>query len=155
MRKHPFMLDTFNFKEGNKFDIKITPSAQRMYGKFKNETPLNPIRSFIGLQSKMYCVDIQDEPSIKRAKGIPKSTVSNWSIENYESCLIAPTNESTYETAYAIRSRLHNLYTVSIKKKSLNSDDRKRVHQSSSKSVPYFHYSLRNIVDTNDNNTTN
>ena len=105
-------------------------------GKFKDETAGNPIIEFVGLRPKMYSCSICEAqlscfeslpPNIKTkqtAKGISRPAKRTITHEDYVSMY----NEGALRsvTNHRLESRLHQIYTVSQKKRGLCPYDDKR-----------------------------
>ena len=50
---------------------------KKVVGKFKDETQGLPICEFIGLRSKMYSIELDDQSEKKTAKGIVRNVIKN------------------------------------------------------------------------------
>lgn len=161
--------DLRTFPHRNDFDFSDYPSNHPTYdngvnkkllGKFKDETQGVPLKEVVALMSKMYALklltdisennfttttkmDDEERGIIKKAKGIKKMyLMKKVRFEHYYSCLFNGTEyNATFNT---IRSFNHNLYSLTITKKSLSAKDDKRVIlQDNIHTLPYGHYSLK------------
>ena len=154
-------LKTFPYRDD--FDFSDYPIDHKTYdnavnkkvlGKFKDEMCGVPILEVVALMSKLYAFREFSNKSItatgeqgvvKKAKGIKKSyLMKNVKFEHYYNCLFRGNEyNATFNT---IRSFNHNLFSVKVTKKSLSANDDKRVIlQDNIHTLPYGHYSLREI----------
>jgi hypothetical protein len=97
---------------------------KKVVGKMKDETDGTPISEFVGLRAKMYSFQCGGSDH-KRAKGVKRQVVkSTLNHQDYVDILRGKTYR--YDDMRLIRSQLHNLYTVNLRKKSLAAFDDKR-----------------------------
>ena len=118
---------------------------KKRLGKWKDENcKSGPIRQFVGIRAKMYSIRCENKKFNKvKAKGIVKAyRQRNLRHKHY---LKALSNMKTTEAEFwQIRSSLHNLKTVLVRKTSLNPTDCKRfVLPNGIDTLAYGHYSLR------------
>ena len=100
----------------------------------KDEYPNTPIKKFIGLRSKLYCVDVGF--SIPKSKGIPKCVSRKRKFTDYEQVLTS--KKPKCEEFYRISSKKHCLSTEFIKKIGLSVfDDKRLIGDDGVCSVPY------------------
>ena len=98
---------------------------KKVLGKFKDEVNGKVITRFVGLRPKMYAVDIGGVVK-KRAKGVQRAVLKQQiTIDDYISALTA--DKAQINTMNAIRSQVHVLTTVQLRKVSLNKSDDKRI----------------------------
>lgn len=134
---------------------------KKVLGKFKDETCGVPLQEVVALMSKMYALKLQTDVTendssattqneekgvIKKAKGIKKQyIIKNLKFEHYYNSLFrGVVYNATFNT---IRSYNHNLYSVTVTKKSLSARDDKRVIlQDNIHTLPYGHYSLNHMT---------
>jgi hypothetical protein len=77
----------------------------------KVETGDKVIKRFVGLRSKMYSMDIQNDHCIKKAKGVNKNVVASYNFDTYLNVL---KNKSIIlNEMYRIKAEKHKLYTIS------------------------------------------
>jgi hypothetical protein len=134
-KKHP-LYDPVNAKE---------------LGKFKDEAEGVPIAEVVCISAKMYCLrsttlgrDVA-EINIKKCKGISKSVVKKeLKFESYLNVL--QTGKSIKNNQVGLRSDLHQIYTTSMRKTSLNPFDNKRYLTDSINSLAYGHKDIKNIA---------
>lgn len=96
---------------------------------FKDEADGRTLKEFIGLMAKLYCIvfhngnggDDDDDAGptlIKRAKGVNRSVVAqNLTVDDYRRWLFNQTVRNTENLRF--QSRHHNIYTVSVTKRSM------------------------------------
>ena len=114
---------------------------KKVIGKMKDELNGTIIEEYVGLRAKMYSVKtIEGEKS--KAKGIQKSAIKNKNIkhENYVEALNG-IKQDTYPNT-TIKSKRHNLETIITNKKTLCSEDTKRVFYTNEKSFAHGHCKL-------------
>jgi hypothetical protein len=152
------------FTHKDEFDFSDYPKTHLLYdkgvnkkvlGKFKDEANGKVIKEIIALTSKMYAFELLDQNDcnndtstyVKKAKGIKKLFLKKKVVfEQYKKCLL---ENKTYTATYnTIRSFNHKIYSITETKKSLTSNDDKRVIlEDGIHTLPYGHYSLRYIAD--------
>lgn len=131
--------DTSNFDESNIHGI---PKNKSVIGKMKIEYPLNIIREFYGTGAKAYCIILNEDKIIKKAKGVTKSTVSKQlNPSDYRDIV---TNNCTHKFCemYIFRSHLHNMYTELKNKVALSSSDDKRFLINFKETLAWGHYKI-------------
>ncbi len=114
---------------------------KKKLGCFKDETNSRIIEEFIGLRAKMYVFKLSDEV-VKKAKGVPKKSLSNVLFDNYKNTLYDEEFKKDYVNFNCLRSQNHNIYLMNINKVSLSNLCNKRCWTSNLVSLPYGHYSL-------------
>jgi hypothetical protein len=121
MKTHPEYFDTSNYPISHPlYSIK----NKKLLGKFKDELASKKIKKFIGLRSKMYAFEAEDDVQ-KKLKGIKKYVLrKEITIADYEQCLFK--NKTFCHEQSLIRSRKHKLETITQKKISLSPNDTKR-----------------------------
>lgn len=158
------------FPHRNDFDFSDYPVNHPTYdnsvnkkvlGKFKDETCGVPLEEIVALMSKMYVLKLLTDRTenvtsnaaaeenetgiIKKAKGIKKMYImKKMKFEHYYNCLF---RRREYSASFnTIRSFNHNVYSITVKKKSLSAKDDKRVILNNNiHTLPYGHYSLTEI----------
>jgi hypothetical protein len=153
----------FSGAKGSRFDTSGLPESHPMYdpsnakelGCFKPENGDVPIAEVVLISSKMYgargsIVDADGNPiksaiDIRKCKGIAKSVVKNELV--FSTYLdVLQNGKSIKNTMTGLRSDLHQIYTTSMRKTSLNPFDNKRYLTDSINSLAYGHKDIKNIA---------
>ena len=117
-------------------------SNKKVLGKMKDECNGKIITNFVALRPKMYCFQIHNqEKEEKKAKGVPKNKVKrDLDMNDYENTLHY--RKVSNVSFNAIRSKNHQIYSITQTKVGLTSYDNKRYWKDKFNSVPYGHYSI-------------
>ena len=116
---------------------------KKVLGMFKDECSSKIITKFIALKPKSYAFTIHGEDDEhKKSKGVVKHKVKKeLSYQNYHEALF---QNKKHEISYNfIRSRNHQLFSMSQVKQSLSNFENKRHYLDAFTSLPYGHYNLR------------
>lgn len=106
---------------------------KKVIGMMKDETAGEEITEFVGLRSKLYAYEIDDEHEAKHCKGVKKVVVkNNITFDDYKSCLFE--RNKLMRKMNVIRSRMHEIYTETINKIALSNADDKRGSSKKTKS---------------------
>ena len=128
----PFM-DTSNYPLSHPL---FSNKNKAKLGCFKDEACGKEIQEMILLRPKMYSMKIKDVTNaIKRAKGISKSIVSNYSHDDYRNVFESTTVAIADMTI--IQSKSHTVATNTFKKRSLSAWEDKRVWINKNESLPH------------------
>lgn len=114
--------DTSNYPTNNLYGI--SRQHNKVPGLFKDELGGEIIREFVGLRSKLYCIKTEKK-QLKKAKGTKKHVLRHLDFENYKKVLL--NNERLRKTNIVFKSLKHVIFTQSVKKVALSSNDDKRV----------------------------
>ena len=128
-----FPKDHFLFNEKNK----------KVLGKMKSETADRPIKEYVGLRPKMYCINVCGKNEIKKAKGVKKYVVKkNITMDLYKESLF---NKKTFKHEMnTLRSEGHNIYAQRINKTSLSPLDTKRwISEDGVNTLAYGHLMIK------------
>ena len=132
-----------DFSDDNVEQPNYDKTNKNKLGKFKDELNGKVMTHFLGLKPKSYCYKIYGEKiEHKKSKGIVKHKVHNQlSYEKYDATL----NRQLKETVKfnSIRSKTHQIYSITQTKYALSNYDNKRYWLSDSESFPYGHYSIK------------
>ena len=100
------------------------------------------IQVFVGLRSKMYAIQAENDKVIKKVKGVSLTVQNTITFNDYVRCLRE--NESLSREQHNIRSRLHVLHTKRETKLALGPHDDKRYLLShSTDTLPWGHYKVQ------------
>ena len=117
--------DTSNFKKCHPSGIE-TGVNKKVIGMMKSETGEKQISEFVGLRSKLYAYKMDDGMQNKKCKGVKKGVVKKKiTFEDYKKCLF--TKKEQHRTTNTFRSRKHDIYTESVNKVALSSNNDKRI----------------------------
>ena len=91
----------------------------------KDECNGKIVTKFIGLRSKMYCLQVDHEDFTKKAKGVNTNVIKR-SINsgNFRDCLF--NNNLIYREQCNISCKFHKMYTEKLNKLALSPNDDKR-----------------------------
>ena len=126
--------DTSNFPDVHPSGIK-TGVNEKVVGMFKNEAAANNITHFVGL-SYSYLIEMlygkngklkePEEEEIRKAKGVKKNVIKkSITFEDYKKCLFS--EEKVLKEMNIIRSKNHDIYSMSVNKVALSANDDKRI----------------------------
>ena len=138
------------FADRERFDNSDYPSDSKFYfaenkkviGKFKDETAGVPIKEFIGLKSKMYCVILDNEKDSKKAKGVKKNVVKK-GITPGDYLDVLNQSKVMHHKMKTIRSDCHQISSYEINKISLSPfDDKRYILSDGISSYAYGHLNI-------------
>lgn len=114
---------------------------KKVLGKMKDETNGVPVEAFVGLRTKMYSLKYGSSEH-KRAKGVKRSLVSKTlRYGDFETILL--TQSSRYDQMNFIRSHRHEIYSVTLNKRSLSCfDDKRFIMDNGIDTLAYGHYRI-------------
>lgn len=115
-------LDLSNYDCTNEFNLPII--NKKVPGLFKDEMGGKIIKEFVGLRSKLYCIKTLNQ-TIKKAKGTKKCVMKGLKMLDYKNILY---NCNVIRKKNVLfRSIKHNIFTQSVNKIALSSNDDKRL----------------------------
>lgn len=117
--------DTSNYPKDHPSGIE-TGVNKKVIGMFKDEAGGKQIVEFVGLRAKLYSFKMDDGIEEKKCKGVKRGVVKGTlSFNDYKSCLF--NKQSQMRKMNVIRSHKHNIYTETVNKLTLTSNDNKRI----------------------------
>ena len=117
--------DTSDYPENHRSGIK-TGVNKKVIGKFKDEAAGKQITHFVGLRPKLYTYKIEEEGEKRKAKGVKKNVIKkSLSFEDYKKYRF--TEEEVMKEMNIIRSQNHEIFSMTINKVALSSNDDKRL----------------------------
>lgn len=137
-------LDTSDYPQNN--DYGIPRVNKKVLGKFKDELNGKILEEMIGLRSKCYALNTfennKTKEKIRKIKGIQKCVVKNEiKFDDFKRCLFE--NETVYKKQNLFRSKLHDVYTIEMKKKALNNfDDKRFILENGIDTLAWGHYKI-------------
>ncbi|XP_061728728.1 uncharacterized protein LOC133533711 [Cydia pomonella] len=134
--------DTSDYPINNQYGLPLVNNMKLGY--FKDELKGKIFKEFIGLRSKMYAMDIQNENKlIVKAKGVNKSVTSKMKLEEYKKCLYSKSTQ--LNTMLRFKTIKHIIYTQRIHKISLSANDTKRyLIENSTDTLAWGHHRIPN-----------
>ncbi|XP_067216675.1 uncharacterized protein [Linepithema humile] len=129
--------DTSDYSEDNVYGM---PRAnKKVPGLMKDENNGAIMTEFVGLRAKMYALRVTGQKDTKKVKGVKKSVVARTiTFDDYTRCLNAEIELTRRQSC--IRSKLHEVYTVSESKLALSPyDDKRHVVSGSIDTLPWGH----------------
>lgn len=137
MKEDKQYFDTSNYPK----DHELYDGSNRMeLGLLKDELGGKLIKRVVALKSKMYIVET-DNKKITKAKGVHKSNVEKFTMENYLDVL--QKGLRNIGSMKSIQSYNHLLYTIDQPKITLDVYDNKRyILKGGCKTLPYGHYKI-------------
>ncbi|XP_036146601.1 uncharacterized protein LOC118646866 [Monomorium pharaonis] len=140
MRRDIHRFDTSEYPIDNAYGIPL--SNKKVPGLMKDENNGAIMTEFVGLRAKMYALKVNGKKDTKKAKGVKSNVVTRTiSFNDYTRCL----NEEIELTRRqsCIRSKLHQVYTVSETKITLSPyDDKRYLVPDSTDTLPWGHYQI-------------
>ena len=117
--------DTSDYPENHPSGIK-TGVNKKVIGKFKDEAAGKQITHFVGLRPKLYTYKIEKEGEKRKAKGVKKNVIKkSLSFDDYKKCLF--TEETVMKEMNILRSKNHEIYSMTVNKVALSANDDKRM----------------------------
>ena len=137
--------DYMDFSDYPKSHPNYDASNKKVLGKFKDELSSKIMTHFIGLKPKSYAFKVQgDKKEYKKSKGVVKGKVNTeLNYDMYERTLngeIKPTVKFN-----TIRSKNHHIFSINQTKFALSNFENKRHWLDTNLSLPYGHYSIRDL----------
>ena len=117
--------DKSDYPEKHPSGIK-TGINKKVIGKFKDEAAGKHITHFVGLRPKLYSFKVEDNSETRKAKRVKKNVIKNaLSFEDYKKCLFS--EEEVMKDMNIIRSKNHDIYSITVNKLALSANDDKRL----------------------------
>ena len=119
------MKEHFDMSEYDKSNPIYDATNKKVIGKFKDETPSGTIKEFIGVRSKCYALETEDNHITKKLKGITKCVVKkSINLDDYRKCVLE--NVDLYRDVNSIRTKGLTNYSMTQTKLALRNSDDKR-----------------------------
>ena len=140
MKRDIARFDTSDYPMDNAYGMPL--ANKKVPGLMKDENNGAIMTEFVGLRAKMYAVRVDDKKDIKKVKGVKNNVVAQTiTFDDYTRCL----NEEIEMTRRqsCIRSKLHEVYTISESKIALSPyDDKRYVVPNSTETLPWGHWRI-------------
>lgn len=133
--------DTSDYPSDNIFEMPRV--NKKVPGLFKDELNSLIMTAFVGLRSKMYCVQAGNVDKMKKAKGVKKYVLKKEiCFDDYVNCLMNSCTISKAQNSF--RSKLHSLYTIRQSKIALSPfDDKRYICPNNIDTLAWGHYRIR------------
>lgn len=155
MKNNLDKFDTSNYEIDNIHNI---PKNISVVGKMKDEFKGEVISQFVGTGAKAYCVQLGNNKTYKKAKGVKKCAIDKQlDITHYLSIVDAMKPVVTC-SMHIFRSDHHTIFTDYLEKIALSQKDDKRfVIPHSTKTLAWGHKDIEQYTDSNleETNETN
>lgn len=131
--------DTSDYPKNNVYGFPLV--NKKVIGMMKDENCGKIMKEFIGLGSKMYSLDIQNEKDVKKSKGVKKYVLDKYSIASYRNCLF---NQSViYDNMLTFKSKIHEIYTTQLNKVILShKDDKRKIKSDNINTYAWYHFEI-------------
>ncbi|KYN30345.1 hypothetical protein ALC57_00191 [Trachymyrmex cornetzi] len=138
MKRDIARFDTSDYPADNAYGISL--ANKKVPGLMKDENNGTIMTEFVGLRAKMYTVRVDGKKDIKKAKGVKSNVVARTiTFDDYTRCLNEEIGMTRRQSC--IRSKLHEIYTISESKIALSPyDDKRYVVPDSTETLPWGHW---------------
>ncbi|KYQ50679.1 hypothetical protein ALC60_10222 [Trachymyrmex zeteki] len=139
MKRDINRFDTSDYSIDNAYDIPL--ANKKVPGLMKDENNGAVMTDFVGLRAKIYALRVQGrKKDTKKANGIKSSVVAkSITFEDYTRHLNDAIEMTRRQSC--IRSKLHEVYTISETKIALSPhDDKRYIVSASTNTLPWGHY---------------
>ncbi|XP_071652557.1 uncharacterized protein [Temnothorax longispinosus] len=140
MKRHIHRFDTSDYAIDNTYGIPL--ANKKVPGLMKDENNGAIMTEFVGLRAKMYALRVDSKKDTKKAKGVKSNVVArSITFDDYTRCLRDEIEMTRQQTC--IRSKKHEVYTVSETKIALSPyDDKRYIIPGSTETLPWGHYKI-------------
>ncbi|KYN27900.1 hypothetical protein ALC57_02694 [Trachymyrmex cornetzi] len=140
MKRDIIRFDTNDYSTDNVYGIPL--ANKKVPGLMKDENNGAILTEFVGLRAKMYALRVDGKKDTKKAKGVKSNIVARTiTFDDYTRCLNDEIEMTRQQSC--IRSKLHQVYTISETKIALSPyDDKRYIIPNSTKTLPWGHYRI-------------
>ncbi|KAL6419452.1 hypothetical protein ACFW04_011401 [Cataglyphis niger] len=140
MKRDIDRFDTSDYAVNNVYGMPLV--NKRIPGLMKDEYNGAIMTEFVGLKAKMYALRVDGKNETKKIKGVKSAVVARTiTFDDYAHCLRRDI-EITREQS-CLRSKLHEVYTISESKIALSPyDDKRYVVPETTNTLPWGHYKI-------------
>ena len=140
MKRDINKFDTSDYPSNNAYGMPL--ANKKVPGLMKDENNGAIMTEFIGLRAKMYALRVDGKKDTKKVKGVKSSVVARTiTFDDYTRCLFNEIEMTRRQSC--IRSKLHEVYTVSEAKIALSPyDDKRYIVPDSTDTLPWGHYKI-------------
>ncbi|XP_077282587.1 uncharacterized protein LOC143908702 [Temnothorax americanus] len=140
MKRDIHRFDTSDYAIDNAYGIPL--ANKKVPGLMKDENNGAIMTEFVGLRAKMYALRVDGKKDTKKIKGVKSNVVTRTiKFDDYMRCLRDEIEMTRQQVC--IRSKLHEVYTVSETKIALSPyDDKRYIIPGSTETLPWGHYKI-------------
>jgi len=140
MKRDIAKFDTSDYPIDNAYGIPLV--NKKVPGLMKDENNGAIMTEFVGLRAKMYALRVDGKKDTKKVKGIKSNVVARTiTFDDYTRCLFDEIEMIRKQSC--IRSKLHEVYTVSETKIALSPyDDKRYIVPDSTETLPWGHWRI-------------
>ncbi|XP_036147863.1 uncharacterized protein LOC118647314 [Monomorium pharaonis] len=140
MKRDIARFDTSDYPVDNAYGMLL--KNKKVPGLMKDENNGVIMTEFVGLRVKMYALKVDGKKDTKKAKGVKNNVVARTiTFDDYTQCLRDEIEMTRRQSC--IRSKLHEVYTVSETKIALSPyDDKRYLIPDSVETLPWGHYRI-------------
>ncbi|XP_024893432.1 uncharacterized protein LOC112468467 [Temnothorax curvispinosus] len=132
--------DTSDYAVDNAYDMPLV--NKKVPGLMKDENNGAIMTEFVGLRAKMYALRVDGKKVCKKAKGVKSNVIAcTITFDDYTRCLNDEIEMTRPQSC--IRSKMHEVYTISETKIALSPyDDKRYIVPDSTDTLPWGHYRI-------------
>jgi len=140
MKRDINRFDTSDYAVDNVYGFPLV--NKKVPGLMKDENNGAIMTEFVGLRAKMYALRVDGKKDTKKVKGVKSNVVAkSISFDDYMRCLFDEIEMTRKQSC--IRSKLHEVYTISETKIALSPyDDKRYILPDSTDTLPWGHYKI-------------
>jgi hypothetical protein len=140
MKRDISRFDTSDYAVDNAYGIPLV--NKKIPGLMKDENNGAIMTEFVGLRAKMYALKVDGKKDTKKVKGVKNNVVAkSITFDDYTRCLHDEIEMTRKQSC--IRSKLHEVYTITETKIALSPyDDKRFIIPNSTDTLPWGHYKI-------------
>jgi len=139
MKRDISRFDTSDYAVDNAYGMPLI--NKKVPGLMKDENNDTIMTEFVGLRAKMYALRVDGKKDTKKVKVKSNVVVKLITFDDYTRCLFDKTETTRKQSC--IRSKLHEVYTISETKIVLNPyNDKRYILSDSTDTLPCGHYKI-------------
>lgn len=140
MKRNIDKFDTSDYPMENVYGLPLV--NKKVPGLMKDENNGMVMTEFVGLRAKMYALRVDGKKDTKKVKGVKSNVVARTiNFNDYTRCLREEIEMTRQQSC--IRSKLHEVYTISESKIALSPhDDKRYIVPKSTDTLPWGHYKI-------------
>ncbi|XP_070159767.1 uncharacterized protein [Polyergus mexicanus] len=134
--------DIARFDTSDYLPYGIPLENKKVPGLMKDENNGAIMTEFVGLRAKIYALRVNSKKDTKKVKGVKRTVIARTiTFDDYTRCLRDEIEMTRQQSC--IRSKLHEVYTISKTKIALSPyDDKRYIVPDSTDSLPWGHYRI-------------